>query len=89
MISWALSKLKSLFCERPPHKSSEVPYLLKRIKEQATEWEKMFSNNVSGKGPSKFKNEKTNNKIRTWEKTERAISSKQVIYMANKYIERY
>lgn len=49
----------------------------------------MFSNNVSGKGPSKFKNEKTNNKIRTWEKTGRAISSKQVVYMANKHFERY
>ena len=34
---------------------------------------KMFSNNVSAKGPSKFKNEKTKNKIRTWAKTGRAI----------------
>lgn len=75
MVSWALSKLKSLFCERP-HKRSEVLYPLKRIKGQATEWEKMFSNNVSGKGLSKFKNEKANNEIRTWAKTRRAISSK-------------
>lgn len=72
LISWASSKLTSLFCERP-HERSEVPYPLKRVKGQATEWEKMFSNNVSAKGPSKFKNEKTKNKIRKWAKTGRAI----------------
>ena len=87
MNYWDLIKIKS-FCT--------VKETITKAIRQPTEWEKIFANDISGKGLVskickeliKFNTQKTNNPAKKWEKDMNKHFSKEDIQMANRHMKR-
>ena len=86
---WTSLKLKFLFLIK-------IKDIINRIKSQPTEWEKIFENQISGKGLIsriyrkflKLKNKQTNNAIKKWAEDLNRHFSKEDIQMAKKHMKR-
>ena len=84
---WDLIKLKS-FCI--------AKEIIRKVKRQSSEWEKIIANETTDKGLIKkiykkliqFNTRKTNNPIKKWEKDLHRHFSKENIQMANKHMKR-
>ena len=81
MNYWDLIKIKS-FCA--------AKETISKTKRQPTEWEKIFANDISGKGlvskiykELKLNTQKTNNPMKKWAKDMNRHFSKEDIQMAN------
>ena len=87
MNYWDLIKIK-IFCT--------VKETISKTKRQLTEWEKIFSNDISDKGLVskiykeliKLNTQKTNNPVKKWAKDMDRQFSKEHIQMANRHMKR-